>query len=221
MARTGLILVFGGRKTGRFGEPVPLRSETPSCDKCHIGNSAKYGNTEGMTKYISLLLLLVIAWPTQAALVSLEASGEITVGGAASIPPGTQWKCEIVYDTDALDTAGTPTLGEYKNVPGQTPALRFFHYEAGSYQVTFASADAFASDSNIRIVPGLITPGGTNLQITIEGVFPPLPNGGGAFRFQIRVSGFRRDSLCDRPAPRASRPAAGRARVCHSTVGSH
>ena len=79
-------------------------------------------------------LLALAATPTPAVgLFSLAASGTIdfNTSGDATIPNGTPWTFQLIYDTAAPDLApADPTFGNFSNTAAP-PALTFFHYQAG------------------------------------------------------------------------------------------
>src|SRR5262245_3170166 len=101
-----------------------------------------------------LFALPLAATPARAAgLFSLAASGTISfnTSGDSTIPVGTPWTFELVYDTAAPDLSpADPTFGEFTNTAAP-PALTFFHYQAGSYEVTIADPADFGIGSNIHI----------------------------------------------------------------------
>lgn len=129
---------------------------------------------------LSLLTVLALAVvPARAELISVSASGKINPNSTASttIPAGTPWSFEIIYNTDAPDRdfelTGTPdpTFGIYNN-NGAIPALTFFHYRAGTYEVTIDGPNDFGPFSAIHI-----SFGGTNaidINLFDPGLFPPL-----------------------------------------------
>ena len=96
-------------------------------------------------KTVLLVFTVLALAPTsaRAGLFSLEASGTISFNssGDSTIPIGTPWTFEIIYDTAAPDLdfeltgSPDPTFGRFTNT-GATPALTFFHYQAGGYEVT-------------------------------------------------------------------------------------
>jgi hypothetical protein len=139
----------------------------------------------------SVLLWLTIhslvAAPVQAELFSLSASGRITLNSTAdsTIPVGTPWTFEIIYNTAAPDLdfelKGAPdsTFGRFTN-SGAIPAVTFFHYRAGTYEVTLDEPADFDLFSNIDIT----FLGGVHaidINVFAAGLFPPL--GGGAVSF--------------------------------------
>src|SRR5688572_24043214 len=107
--------------------------------------------------WIKVALILIVV-PARAELFSLSASGTIAVNNSvdATIPVGTPWMFEIIYDTTAPDLdfelTGTPdpTFGRFTN-SGAIPALTFFHYRAGSYEVTLDDPSDFGPFSAILI----------------------------------------------------------------------
>jgi hypothetical protein len=126
-----------------------------------------------------LILLIFATVPAHAELISLSASGIITLDTSpdTTIPVGTPWDFEIIYDTSAPDRdfelTGTPdpTFGNYNN-NGAIPALTFFHYRAGTYEVTVRSPSEFGPFSEIHI-----SFGGTHaidINLFSPGQFPPL-----------------------------------------------
>jgi len=129
---------------------------------------------------ISWLILLIFATvPAHAELISLSASGIITLDTSpdTTIPVGTPWDFEIIYDTSAPDRdfelTGTPdpTFGKYNN-NGAIPALTFFHYRAGTYEVTIGNPSEFGPFSAIDI-----SFGGTHaidINLNSPDHFPPL-----------------------------------------------
>jgi hypothetical protein len=88
-------------------------------------------------------LLTLAAMPARGSLFSLAASGTISQNssGDATIPVGTPWTFDIIYDTAAPDLdfevggSADPTFGRFTNT-ATPPAMTFFHYKTGSYQVT-------------------------------------------------------------------------------------
>ena len=128
---------------------------------------------------ILLGVLAFAAVPARAELISLSASGTINPNSTASttIPAGTPWRFEIIYNTDAPDRdfelTGTPdpTFGLYDN-EGAIPALTFFHYSAATYEVTLDDATDFGPFSAIHI-----SFGGTHaidINLNAAALFPPL-----------------------------------------------
>jgi hypothetical protein len=97
------------------------------------------------------VLLVVGTANARADLYSLRTSGTISSSNDATIPNGTPFHFELTYDTDAPDLApGDPMFGSFANssVP---PALVFFHYQAGGYEVTLNDAADFGAASNMII----------------------------------------------------------------------
>jgi hypothetical protein len=110
-----------------------------------------------------LIVFALVAVPVRAELFSLSASGTITINDShdTTIPIGTPWAFEIIYDTAApdLDFETTitgmpdPTFGRFTN-SGEIPAMTFFHYRAGSYEVTLDDPSDFGPFSEIHITFG-------------------------------------------------------------------
>ena len=127
-------------------------------------------------------LLTLAAMPARASLFSLAASGTISENssGDATIPIGTPWTFEIIYDTAApdLDFESTgspdPTFGRFTNT-ATPPAMTFFHYRAGSYEVTLDDPADFGTFSGIFITFTSIK--GIDININAPAFFPPLAGG--------------------------------------------
>src|SRR4029453_10014091 len=103
------------------------------------------------------LICALSAASAQAALYSLSASGTIGSSNEATIPVGTPWTPDLIYETTAPDLDFTvnggssdPTFGRFMNT-NTPPALVFFHYQAGSYTATVNSAAAFGPFSKVQI----------------------------------------------------------------------
>jgi hypothetical protein len=138
----------------------------------------------------SVLLWLTIhslvTVPVQAELFSLSASGRITLNSIAdpTIPVGTPWTFEIIYNTAAPDldfeVTGGPdsTFGRFTNA-GAIRAVTFFHYRAGTYEVTLDEPADFGP-SNIDIT-FLTSVHAIDINVNAATLFPPL--GGGAVSF--------------------------------------
>jgi len=128
----------------------------------------------------------LMAAPVQADLFSLSASGRITLNNTAdpAIPVGTPWTFELIYNTAAPDldfeVTGAPdsTFGRFTNT-GTIPALTFFHYRAGTYEVTLDEPADFGP-SNIDITL-LTSVHAIDINVNAAAHFPPL--GGGAVSF--------------------------------------
>ncbi|HEX3602404.1 MAG TPA: hypothetical protein VHU84_19775 [Lacipirellulaceae bacterium] len=97
---------------------------------------------------LSFTLLALVAMPARAKLFSLAASGTISQNssGDATIPLGTPWSFELIYDTAAPDLdfeltgSPDPTFGRFTNT-ASPPAMTFFQYKAGN--VRFRSSLLF------------------------------------------------------------------------------
>jgi hypothetical protein len=127
--------------------------------------------------WLGVLALAVV--PVRAELISLSASGAITQNSSldTTIPVGTPWTFEIIYDTAAPDRdfeltgAPDPTYGKFNNA-GAIPALTFFHYRAGSYEVTLDDPGDFGPSSEISITFGGVQ--AIDINLNAAGLFPPL-----------------------------------------------
>jgi len=135
-----------------------------------------------------LLSAVLILAPTSArsSLYSLAASGTISFSTDATIPVGTPWSFEIVYDTAAPDLDPSPTSGSYGNT-SVPPALISFHYQAGSYEVTLGDAADFDVGSDILVDFG-VTVNSIDINVNAPDLFPPL--GGGAVSFHADFGDF-------------------------------
>jgi hypothetical protein len=140
--------------------------------------------TTHFTKIASRLIALasLAGTPAEAALYSLTASGTISQNssGDATIPIGMPWSLKLTYDTAAPDldfeAAGSPdpTFGRYTNT-SSPPAMQFFHYKAGAYEVTLDDPADFGSLSNVLITSTSIK--GIDINITAPAFFPQLAGG--------------------------------------------
>lgn len=134
-------------------------------------------------------LLALAATPARAAgLFSLAASGTITfnTSGDSTIPIGTPWTFELIYDTAAPDLSpADPTFGEFTNTAAP-PALTFFHYQAGSYEVTIADPADFGIGSNVHITFTAVH--AIDINVNASALFPPLA--GGAVSFHADFNAF-------------------------------
>jgi hypothetical protein len=141
--------------------------------------------------WFGLFALAVVS--ARADLVSISASGRITINdsGDTTIPVGTPWAFEIIYDTAAPDRdfeltgMPVPTYGRFNN-SGDIPAVTFFHYRAGTYEVTIDDPADFGPFSEIDI-----TFDGTHaidINLNAAGLFPPLA--GGAVSFHADFNDF-------------------------------
>jgi hypothetical protein len=123
-----------------------------------------------------------VTTPASAGLFSLEASGTISLNssGDPTIPSGTPWSLQLVYRTTAPDldfeltTSPDPTFGRFKNTAAP-PAMTFFHYKAGSYEVTLNDASYFGAFSDILITFTVVNAIDINIQAPT--LFPHLAGG--------------------------------------------
>jgi hypothetical protein len=126
-----------------------------------------------------------------ASFVSLSVTGKISQSNAATIPVGTPWSFELVYDTAAPDRdieltgSADPTFGRFTNT-GSPPALNFFQYQAGNYGVTLDDPTDFSAGSEIHIT--FTTVHALDVNIHAPAFFPQL--GGGPVSFHADFNAF-------------------------------
>lgn len=121
----------------------------------------------------------LVAIRVQAELFSLSASGTISKNSSAdtTLPFGTPWTFELIYDTMAPDLdfefTGRPdsTFGRFTNT-GAIPAVTFFHYRAADYEVTIDSPQDFGAFSEIHITFGGVH--AIDINLNAPDLFPPL-----------------------------------------------
>jgi hypothetical protein len=156
----------------------------------------------------SVLLWLTIhslvAAPIQAELFSLSASGKITLNSIAdpTIPVGTPWTFEIIYNTAAPDLdfeltgVSDPTFGLFSNA-GAIPAITFFHYRAGTYEVTLDEpADFGPSNIDITFLPSVHA---IDIDVNAAALFPRL--GGGVVSFHADFNDSSHSALMNDGLP--------------------
>jgi hypothetical protein len=122
------------------------------------------------------------ATPARAALYTLAAAGAIgsNSSGDPTIPVGTPFSFELTYDTAAPDLdfelLGSPssTFGRFKNTAAP-PALTFFHYKAGSYEVTLDDPADFGATSDVLIT--FTSVNAIDINISSPSNFPQLAGG--------------------------------------------
>ncbi len=127
-------------------------------------------------------LLAVATTPARANLFSLAASGTISENssGDPTIPIGTSWSFEVTYDTAAPDLdfqltgSPDPTFGRFTNT-STPPALTFFHYRAGTYEVTLDDPADFGTFSDMLITFTSIN--GIDINIQAPTLFPHIAGG--------------------------------------------
>jgi hypothetical protein len=151
------------------------------------------------SRFVLLWLTIHIlgAAPVQAELISVSASGTISKSNSAdtTIPVGTPWTFEIIYDTAAPDldfeVTGAPdsTFGRFTNA-GAIPAVTFLHYHAANYEVTIDDPKDFGAFSEIHITLGRVNVFEINLNA--PGLFPPLAGGPVSFHAEFD-DGFQSD----------------------------
>jgi hypothetical protein len=131
---------------------------------------------------ICCTLLSAAAMPARAALFTLSATGTITSNssGDATIPIGMPWAFELTYDTAAPDRdfeiigEPDPTFGRFTNAT-QPPAMRFFHYQAGDYEVTLDDPADFGEFSAVHVTFTVVH--ALDINIHAGELFPPLAGG--------------------------------------------
>ena len=141
----------------------------------------------------SCLLVAGGAVPARAGLYRLAAAGTITANASsdATIAVGTPWAFELTYDTAAPDLdfelsgSADPTFGRYTNTCAP-PAMTFFHYKAGSYEVTLDDPADFGEFSSLDITFTSIN--GIDINLFAPDFFPPLA--GGAVSFHADFAAF-------------------------------
>lgn len=142
---------------------------------------------------LSFALLALGATPARASFFSLAVSGTISANssGDSTIPVGTPWTFELVYDTAAPDLdfeltgSPDPTFGRFTNTSAP-PALTFFHYQAGSYEVTIEDPANFGAGSAVDIT--FTSVNAIDVNIHAPDFFPPLA--GGAVSFHADFNAF-------------------------------
>jgi hypothetical protein len=149
------------------------------------------------------LLALAVTPARAAGLFSLAASGTISFNssGDPTIAVGTPWTFELIYDTAAPDLdfqltgLPDPTFGRFTNASAP-PALTFFHYQAGGYEVTIDDPAHFGTGSEILIT---FTSGVNAIDINVHApdLFPPLAGGAVSFHADFNASApiFSSDAL--------------------------
>lgn len=126
------------------------------------------------------MLLTLACAPAQAALFSLRSSGTISTGSATTIPVGTPFNFELIYDTAAPDLdfelLGSPdaTYGRFKNTAAP-PALISFHYQAGSYEATLDDPSDFGAFSEVSVT--FTSVHAIDININAPTLFPHLAGG--------------------------------------------
>jgi hypothetical protein len=138
------------------------------------------------------LICALSATSAHAALFLFSVSGTIESSNEATIPVGTPWTLDLIYDTSAPDldfeaNGGTsdPTFGRFMNTH-TPPALVFFHYQAGSYAATVNSAAAFGPISRVLIT--FTSEHAIDIDIIADDLFPLL--GGGTVDFHADFNDF-------------------------------
>ena len=143
--------------------------------------------------FVLLILLTHAEMPARANLFTLSASGTISSNSSSdsTIPIGTPWTFEITYNTAAPDLdfeltgSPDPTFGKFTN-SSAPPALTFFHYQAGSYEVTIDDPADFGTFSDILIT--FTSVNAIDIKIDASTICPPLA--GGAVSFHADFNAF-------------------------------
>ena len=144
----------------------------------------------------ALLLFALLALgvsPARASFFSLAASGMISENssGDSTIPIDTPWTFEVIYDTAAPDLdfeltgSPDPTFGRFTNT-SSPPALTFFHYQAGGYEVSIDDSADFGTGSGIDIT--FTSVNAIDINIHAPSFFPPLA--GGTVSFHADFNAF-------------------------------
>ena len=111
--------------------------------------------------------------------------------GDSTIPIGTPWTFELTYDTAAPDLdfeltgSPDPTFGRFTNTSAP-PALTFFHYQAGAYEVTLDDPADFGTGSEVHIT--FTSVNAIDINVHAPALFPPLA--GGAVSFHADFNAF-------------------------------
>jgi hypothetical protein len=142
---------------------------------------------------LSFALVTLGATAARASSFSLAASGTISSNssGDSTIPVGTPWTFELTYDTAAPDLdfeltgSPDPTFGRFTNTSAP-PAMTFFHYQAGSYEVTMDDPADFGTSSAVDIT--FTSVNAIDINIHAPSFFPPLA--GGAVSFHADFNAF-------------------------------
>jgi len=143
-------------------------------------------------------LLALTPTPARASLFSLAASGTISENSStdSTIPIGTPWSFALTYDTAAPDLdfqltgMPDPTFGRFTNAAAP-PAMTFFHYKAGSYEVTLNDPVDFGTSAAIDITFTSIN--GIDINIFAPNFFPHLA--GGPVSFHADFARFTRPAI--------------------------
>lgn len=139
----------------------------------------------GNAAFVMLMVLTSAGLPARASLYSMKTSGTISSTNQASIPVGTPFQFELRYDAAAPDLDPVPTSGNFTNST-MPPALAFFHYKAGSYEVTLDDPTDFGPFSGISTTFTSIN--AIDININAPTLFPQL--GGGAVSFHADFNAF-------------------------------
>jgi hypothetical protein len=141
---------------------------------------------------LPIAVVLLTALPARAGLFSLEVAGTISANTSTdtTLAVGTPFNFELIYDTASPDLSPDPTFGSFSN-SGSIPALTFFHYQAGSYEVTIDGPSDFGPNSAIAVTFTSIH--ALDININAAAFFPPLA--GGPVAFHADFNDFTSDPI--------------------------
>jgi hypothetical protein len=144
------------------------------------------------SKFVLLWLIIhsLMAVPVQAELISVSASGTISKSNSedTTIPVGTPWTFEVIYDTAAPDLdfelteRPVATFGRFTNT-GAIPAVTFLHYQAANYEVTIDDPKDFGALSEIHVNLGRVNV--MDINLNAPSLFPPLAGGPVSFHAEF------------------------------------
>ena len=168
-------------------EPATRGAAAPDVEGCPASMTRFFNGAA----FLSCAVLALAPTSGRASPFSLAASGTISSSGAATLPVGTPRTFELTYDTAApdldFDLTGSPdpTFGRFTNASAP-PALTFFHYRAGGYEVTIDDPANFGTVSDVVIT--FTSVNAIDINIHAPGLFPPLA--GGAVSFHADFNAF-------------------------------
>jgi hypothetical protein len=143
-----------------------------------------------ITRFAGTCFLLLVLFEfggvrARADLYSLRTSGTISSSNDGTIPVLAPFHFELTYDTAAPDGSSDPTFGVFTNT-GAPPAMVFFHYQAGDYEVTLNNAADFGAASDVIITFERVN--AIDININAPTLFPHLA--GGAVSFHADFNAF-------------------------------